>query len=129
MVTSVDNPASPRKLHALELFAELPRHYARAGAAMSFGQDPRWRRAMVAAVDPRPGQRVLDVATGTGLVAFELVRRGGCEVIGIDQSERMLATAREQLARDAALAGHVTLQSGQAEGLAVAGEAQIVGGR
>ena len=123
MATSADNPASPRKRHALELFAGLPRHYARAGAAMSFGQDPRWRRAMVAAVDPRPGQRVLDVATGTGLVAFELVRRGGCEVIGIDQSERMLATAREQLARDAALAGHVTFQSGQAERLPFADNA------
>jgi demethylmenaquinone methyltransferase/2-methoxy-6-polyprenyl-1,4-benzoquinol methylase len=72
---------------------------------------------MVAAVDPRPGQRVLDVATGTGLVAFELVRRGGCEVIGIDQSERMLATAREQLGRDAALAEHVTFQIAQAERL------------
>ena len=123
MATSADNPASPRKRHALELFAGLPRHYARAGAAMSFGQDPRWRRAMVAAVDPRPGQRVLDVATGTGLVAFELVRRGDCEVIGIDQSERMLATAREQLARDAALAGHVTFQSGQAERLPFADNA------
>ncbi len=117
MATSADNPASPRKHHALELFAGLPRHYARAGAAMSFGQDPRWRRAMVAAVDPRPGQRVLDVATGTGLVAFELVRRGGCEVTGIDQSDRMLATAREQLTRDAALAEHVTFVSGQAERL------------
>jgi demethylmenaquinone methyltransferase/2-methoxy-6-polyprenyl-1,4-benzoquinol methylase len=117
VATCADNPASPRKRHALELFAGLPRHYARAGAAMSLGQDPRWRRAMVAAVDPRRGQRVLDVATGTGLVAFELVRRGGCEVIGLDQSERMLATAREQLTRDAALAGHVTFQTGQAERL------------
>jgi demethylmenaquinone methyltransferase/2-methoxy-6-polyprenyl-1,4-benzoquinol methylase len=117
VATSADNPASPRKRHALGLFAELPRHYARAGAAMSFGQDPRWRRAMVAAVDPRPDQRVLDVATGTGLVAFELVRRGGCQVIGIDQSERMLATARQQLAHDPALAEHVTFRSGQAERL------------
>jgi demethylmenaquinone methyltransferase/2-methoxy-6-polyprenyl-1,4-benzoquinol methylase len=117
MFTTADSPASPRKRHALELFAGLPRHYARAGAALSFGQDPRWRRAMVAAVDPRPGQCVLDVATGTGLVAFELVRRGGCEVIGIDQSERMLATAREQLGRDAALGQRVTFQNGQAEQL------------
>jgi demethylmenaquinone methyltransferase/2-methoxy-6-polyprenyl-1,4-benzoquinol methylase len=84
---------------------------------MSFGQDPRWRRAMVAAIDPHPGQRVLDVATGTGLVAIELVRRGGCEVIGIDQSDRMLATARGQLGRDRALAEHITFVRGQAEQL------------
>jgi ubiquinone/menaquinone biosynthesis C-methylase UbiE len=39
--------ASPRKRHALDLFAGLPGAYDRMGAVMSFGQDPRWRRAMV----------------------------------------------------------------------------------
>src|SRR5947209_942998 len=63
------------------------------GAWMSFGQDPRWRRTLVKAIDPRPEQRVLDVACGTGLVTFELVRRGGCSVVGLDQSEDMLAVA------------------------------------
>jgi demethylmenaquinone methyltransferase/2-methoxy-6-polyprenyl-1,4-benzoquinol methylase len=87
------------------------------GALLSFGQDPRWRRAMVAAIDPRPGQRVLDVATGTGLVASELVRRGGCQVIGLDQSEEMLAGARARLGADPALARHVTLVPGEAERL------------
>ena len=43
--------------------------------------------------------RVLDVATGTGLVARELVRRFGCSVVGIDQSPEMLAVARNR-ARD-----------------------------
>ena len=67
------------------------------GAVLSFGQDPRWRHALVDAVDPRPGQRVLDVATGTGLVACELAGRGGCEVVGLDQSEAMLAVAQARL--------------------------------
>src|SRR5207248_2147856 len=57
---------SERKRHALELFAGLPSRYDRVGAIMSFGQDPRWRTTMIRAVDPQPGQRVLDVATGTG---------------------------------------------------------------
>ena len=60
------------------------------GAVLSFGQDPRWRGALVSAIDPRPGQRILDVATGTGMVAFALASRGGCEVVGLDQSEAML---------------------------------------
>jgi demethylmenaquinone methyltransferase / 2-methoxy-6-polyprenyl-1,4-benzoquinol methylase len=87
---------SPKKLHALDLFAGLPRGYDRMGAVLSFGQDPRWRRALVAAMDVRPGQRVLDVATGTGLVATALVERGAV-VVGLDQSEQMLAAARERL--------------------------------
>jgi transposase len=41
---------------------------------------------------------VLDVATGTGLVAEELVRSHGCSVVGLDQSENMLAAARSKLA-------------------------------
>ena len=87
---------SSRKQHALELFAGLPRAYDRMGAVLSFGQDPRWRRALIEAIDPRPGQRILDVATGTGMVAFGLARRGAA-VIGLDQSEHMLSAARRRL--------------------------------
>jgi demethylmenaquinone methyltransferase/2-methoxy-6-polyprenyl-1,4-benzoquinol methylase len=86
------------------------------GALMSFGQDPRWRRALVASVDPRPGQRVLDVATGTGMVAVALAARG-CEVVGIDQSEQMLAGARAKLLQRPALRNRVTFVRGEAERL------------
>ena len=88
---------SPRKQHALDLFVGLPRAYDRMGAVLSFGQDPRWRRALIDAIDPHPGRRILDVATGTGMVAFELARRGAT-VIGLDQSEHMLSRARQRLA-------------------------------
>jgi demethylmenaquinone methyltransferase / 2-methoxy-6-polyprenyl-1,4-benzoquinol methylase len=106
-----------RKRHALELFAPLPRHYDRVATVLSFGQDPRWRRAMVAAVAPSPRERVLDVATGTGLVSRELVRRYGCTVIGLDQSPEMLAAARSRLARDEGLRDHVSLVQAEAEHL------------
>ena len=115
VATSADSPLSPRKRHALELFAGLPVQYAWMGALLSFGQDPRWRRALVAAIDPTPSQRVLDVATGTGLVASELVRRGRCEVIALDQSDQMLEVARKRMAADPALAGRVTLVRGEAD--------------
>ena len=108
---------SARKEHALELFEGLPAGYDRVGALMSFAQDPRWRRAMVSSVGPRPGQRLLDVATGTGLVAEELVRRGATEVVGLDQSEQMLSGPRARLAREPELAGRVTLVRGEAEQL------------
>src|SRR5690349_6638745 len=108
---------SERKSHALELFAGLPRHYDRVAAALSFGQDPRWRRTMVAAVGARPDERVLDVATGTGLVAGALVRRYGCSVVGLDQSDAMLGAARERLRRDEGLARRVSLVQGEAERL------------
>src|SRR5918996_2828783 len=115
MVADAD-ASSARKRHALELFAGLPRRYDLLSAALSFGQDPRWRRAMVAAIAASPGDRVLDVATGTGMVAVELVRRWGCRVVGIDQSEEMLAGARAKLARDGWLASRVELVRGEGGG-------------
>lgn len=87
---------TPRKAHALELFQPLGGSYHRMGALMSFGQDPRWRRFLVSRI-PRDGGRVLDVATGTGLVAERLLDVGHA-VVGLDQSPEMLAVARERLA-------------------------------
>jgi demethylmenaquinone methyltransferase/2-methoxy-6-polyprenyl-1,4-benzoquinol methylase len=117
VATSADSQPSPRKRHALSLFAGLPGLYGQMGAVMSFGQDPRWRRALVKAIDPRPDQRVLDVATGTGLVAFELVRRGGCSVVGLDQSEDMLAGAAARRSAAPELGSHIELVRGEAERL------------
>ncbi len=112
--------ASPRKRQALELFRGLPRRYDALSAALSFWQDPRWRRALVSAVAPQPGERVLDVATGTGMVAAELLSRCECSVVGIDQSAEMLAAARARFA--AAPGAHVELVEGQAEALPFADE-------
>jgi demethylmenaquinone methyltransferase/2-methoxy-6-polyprenyl-1,4-benzoquinol methylase len=107
---------SPRKRHALELFEGLPSHYDRLGAVMSFGQDPRWRRALVQAIDPAPSERVLDVATGTGMVAFTLAR-SGCTVVGLDQSPQMLTVARAKLQGAPELVDHTTFVQGEAERL------------
>lgn len=109
--------SSDRKLHALELFAGLPARYGSMGALLSFGQDPRWRRALVAAIAPTAGQRILDVATGTGLVALELVRQGAGRVVGLDQSEAMLGEARRRLGRSPELAAQISYVVGEAERL------------
>jgi demethylmenaquinone methyltransferase/2-methoxy-6-polyprenyl-1,4-benzoquinol methylase len=105
------------KEETLRLFSGLPRRYDLAGALLSFGQDPRWRRAMVRRIEARPGDRVLDVATGTGMVAEALVRRYGCSVVGLDQSPEMLSWARAKLDADPKLASRVELVRGEAESL------------
>jgi demethylmenaquinone methyltransferase/2-methoxy-6-polyprenyl-1,4-benzoquinol methylase len=56
------------------------------------------------------------VATGTGLVALAFARRG-CEVVGLDQSERMLARARQKLAAAPEVANRITFVEGEAERL------------
>jgi len=109
--------APARKAHALQLFSGLPRRYDAMWELMSFGQNPRWRRAMVAAIEASPTDRVLDVATGTGLVAAELVGRYRCSVVGLDQSEEMLSHARRKLAKNPALRDRIELVHGEAERL------------
>jgi demethylmenaquinone methyltransferase/2-methoxy-6-polyprenyl-1,4-benzoquinol methylase len=77
---------SARTRHARELFAPLGPTYDRYARALSFGQDPRWRRFLVSRV-PADAQHVLDVATGTGAVAIELARVSPARsVVGVDQS-------------------------------------------
>jgi demethylmenaquinone methyltransferase / 2-methoxy-6-polyprenyl-1,4-benzoquinol methylase len=116
--TAPDDPdahASPRKREAIELFRGLPSRYDALSAALSFWQDPRWRRELVRAAAPRDGERVLDVATGTGMVAAELLARCRCSVVGVDQSAAMLAAARERFA--GADPARIELIEGEAETL------------
>jgi demethylmenaquinone methyltransferase/2-methoxy-6-polyprenyl-1,4-benzoquinol methylase len=96
---------------ARALFAPLGPTYDRYAAALSFGQDPRWRRFLVTRIEAGQGDTVLDVATGTGAVARELLRQKRCTVVGLDQSVEMLAEARRRLPAD------VTLVAGTAEKL------------
>jgi demethylmenaquinone methyltransferase/2-methoxy-6-polyprenyl-1,4-benzoquinol methylase len=96
---------------ARTLFAPLGPTYDRYASLLSFGQDPRWRRFLVSVTDAGPESRVLDVATGTGAVARELVTQKGCTVVGLDQSTEMLAEARRRLPDG------VTLVEGTAERL------------
>jgi demethylmenaquinone methyltransferase/2-methoxy-6-polyprenyl-1,4-benzoquinol methylase len=92
---------SSRTAHARELFAPLGPSYDRVGAVLSLGQDPLWRRFLASRL-PADGGHVLDVATGTGLVAAELLRRG-FRVTGLDQSAEMLSVARTRLGNRAEL--------------------------
>ena len=81
---------SDRARHARTLFAGIAPEYEWMGAVLSFGQDARWRRTMVSKVNALPGSLVLDVASGTGLVARELAARKRLRVVQLDPSEDML---------------------------------------
>ena len=108
--------AEPGSTVAPRLFAPLGPTYDRYARLLSLGQDPRWRRFLVSRLEVGPSGRVLDVATGTGAVALELVRQHGCSVVGIDRSPEMLAVARERVAAHG-LEARVELNEGRAEAL------------
>jgi demethylmenaquinone methyltransferase/2-methoxy-6-polyprenyl-1,4-benzoquinol methylase len=115
-VTARPGSAQPGTAVAPKLFAPLGPTYDRYARLLSLGQDPRWRRFLVSRLELEPNAQVLDVATGTGAVALELVRQHGCSVVGIDRSPEMLAVARERVAARG-LGGRIELHEGRAETL------------
>ncbi len=94
-VTAVpDRPSSDRHLRgepvARSVFTGLPARYDRLAYLLSFGQDRRWRRAVVGhAAAASPGL-VLDVATGPAGIALAVAARTGADVVGVDLNEPML---------------------------------------
>ncbi|MEX0990386.1 MAG: class I SAM-dependent methyltransferase [Actinomycetota bacterium] len=105
-----------RTRHARNLFAGIAPRYERMGAALSLGQDPRWRRFLVSKVNAVPGSLVLDVASGTGLVARELVARRNVDVVALDPSEPMLRVGVEAT-RAAGMQQRISAVLGRAERL------------
>jgi demethylmenaquinone methyltransferase/2-methoxy-6-polyprenyl-1,4-benzoquinol methylase len=71
------------------LFDRVARRYDLTNTVLSGGLDAGWRRATRAALDPRPGQVVLDVAAGTAVSTVELAGTGAT-AIALDFSQGML---------------------------------------
>src|SRR5262245_32271773 len=99
MGQAVDRSRAQPNSFARELFDGLPRRYDVLEELLSFGQNRRWRTAMVDAVAEGRPRRVLDVATGTAGVALMLAERTGAEVTGVDLTEQMLREGRERVTR------------------------------
>ena len=78
------------------MFDRIARVYDRMNSVMTAGMHHRWRERAADLARVGPGDRVLDVATGTGDLALELERRvaPGGGVVGLDFSESMLEIAR-----------------------------------
>src|SRR5581483_10003608 len=74
------------------MFARIVPRYDLVNRLMTLGMDQRWRRAAVTMVAPQ-GALALDVATGTGDLALELLRQGARHVVGADFCADMLGAA------------------------------------
>src|SRR3954451_23596047 len=83
------------------MFDRIAGVYDAMNSVMTAGLHHRWRERAVELAELRPGDRALDVATGTGDLAIALARRVGPtgEVVGSDFSDAMLARARQKAPR------------------------------
>jgi demethylmenaquinone methyltransferase/2-methoxy-6-polyprenyl-1,4-benzoquinol methylase len=89
-----DRIATPdgKRRYVRALFATIADRYDFITVALSYGQDRRWKRRLVDLASPRRGVRALDLATGTGDIAFALAARGA-DVVGLDVTLRMIELA------------------------------------
>ena len=81
-----------------KMFGEIAPQYDRMNHLLSMNVDRLWRRSTVKRMQPKPGDRILDVCTGTGdlALAFHRHLKGDCTVIGADFCAEMLDVAREK---------------------------------
>jgi len=89
------------------MFDRIAGLYDRMNTVMTAGLHHEWRRRATDLAELSPGDRALDVATGTGDLALELATRVGAggEIVGVDFSERMLELARGKSEQRAASLG------------------------
>jgi demethylmenaquinone methyltransferase/2-methoxy-6-polyprenyl-1,4-benzoquinol methylase len=100
-----------------EMFDRIASRYDLLNRIISLGIDQRWRRRTVDALELRPGDTALDLATGTAdLAILTARRREGTKVIGVDPSRNMLAVGDRKLAA-LGLTERVSLRYGAAEKL------------
>ncbi|MBZ5740434.1 demethylmenaquinone methyltransferase [Nocardioides mangrovi] len=76
------------------MFDAVARRYDVTNDVLSLGQDRQWRKAVIAAVDPQPGERVLDLAAGTGTSSQPFADRGA-RVVPCDFSLGMLQVGKQ----------------------------------
>jgi demethylmenaquinone methyltransferase / 2-methoxy-6-polyprenyl-1,4-benzoquinol methylase len=89
------NSEHPEPRQIRDMFAAIVPRYDTVNTLMTLGLDRRWRRTTVMMAEPQ-GALALDVATGTGELAFELVRQGARSVIGSDFCVEMLEAASQK---------------------------------
>ncbi len=100
-----------------EMFDRIASRYDLLNRIISLGIDQRWRRRTVDALELKPGDTALDLATGTAdLAILTARRRAGTKVIGVDPSRNMLAVGDRKLAA-MGLTERVSLRYGAAEKL------------
>jgi demethylmenaquinone methyltransferase/2-methoxy-6-polyprenyl-1,4-benzoquinol methylase len=100
------------------LFSKVPLEYDLLLGLLSFGQDRKWRAFVIERAKPLPDSVVLDVATGTGLLAADFANAIANEglVVGVDLTLSMLKTAKERL-RQKGLTGRTDWVLARAENL------------
>jgi demethylmenaquinone methyltransferase/2-methoxy-6-polyprenyl-1,4-benzoquinol methylase len=98
------SPQSKRQ-YVRRLFSTIADRYDLITRVLSYGQDARWKARLVRMAEVQAGERALDLACGTGDIAFAVADRGA-RTTGLDITHRMLQLARRRGGKFPAAAVH-----------------------
>jgi demethylmenaquinone methyltransferase / 2-methoxy-6-polyprenyl-1,4-benzoquinol methylase len=107
------NKGKPARIR--EMFGRIVPRYDTVNSLMTLGLDARWRREAVAMAQPQ-GADALDIATGTGELAFEMIRQGARTVAGVDFCLPMVQAAQRKRAAER-IGGRLSFAAGDAMAL------------
>jgi len=108
--TSLDSAfesSQTKRTYVRQLFATIADRYDLITAVLSYGQDAKWKARLVSIADVRRGERALDLAAGTGDIAFAVAARGA-KTIGLDITHRMLQLAHAKSSAASFITGDMT---------------------
>lgn len=115
-ITPYQDTAAGKKEQVTQMFDNISGNYDRLNRVITFGMDIRWRKNAFNLVKAHQPDRILDIATGTGDMAFLYAQTSAQEIIGLDISTGMLDVAKEK-ATKLDLEANVEFMVGDAENL------------
>ncbi len=110
------NSDQSKRQQVEQMFDTISKEYDGLNRVISFGIDVKWRKKVVRLVADTKPQRVLDVATGTGDLAINLVKTGASEITGLDISAGMLNVGKAKI-KQKGLEDHIQMVQGDSENL------------
>ena len=87
-----------KKEQVANMFDTISKEYDGLNRVISFGIDVKWRKKVVKIVTTHAPENILDIATGTGDLAINLVQSGANKIVGLDISQGMLEVGKQKIA-------------------------------
>ena len=99
MITPYNNSNTSKKQQVEAMFNNIAPTYDLLNHFLSFNIDKRWRKKLISKFKTNKTDNILDIATGTGDLAFELVKLNPKKIIGIDIAYQMISIGNKKLSK------------------------------
>ncbi len=106
-----------KKKFVQKMFDDISDNYDFLNRLLSLGIDIYWRKKIIQSMDIKNGQHIIDIATGTGDVAFAIDKKYDVSIVGLDISKNMLKIAKVKLEKKKTKNTKIEFIHGDAEDL------------